>query len=142
MGPHVIIKCAPTNTMCENSAQQKCNTRKENGLQLGAINQRHIKQLQLLPIDEETNLLQLTNEEFEQQSLLDVIDNSIKELREQFGLFVITETEDNIYQYDDIYKLKLEAAEKYLFLLHQKQLHHNHRFANRSNIKRNSSSKN
>ena len=107
--------------MCENSAQQKCNTRKENGLQLGAINQRHIKQLQLLPIDEETNLLQLTNEEFEQQSLLDVIDNSIKELREQFGLLV-TETEDNIYQYD-IYKLKLEAAKKYLFLLHQKQPH-------------------
>ena len=104
--------------MCENSAQQKCNSRKENGLQLGAINQRHIKQLQLLPIDEETNLLQLTNEEFEQQSLLDVIDNSIKELREQFGLLV-TETEDNIYQYD-IYKLKLEAAEKYLFLLQSK----------------------
>ena len=104
--------------MCENSAQQKCNTRKENGLQLGAINQRHIKQLQLLPIDEETNLLQLTNEEFEQQLLLDVIDNSIKELREQFGLLV-TETEDNIYQYD-IYKLKLEAAEKYLFLLQSK----------------------
>ena len=108
--------------MCENSAQQKCNTRKENGLQLGAINQQHYKQLQeLVPIDEEMNLLQLTNEEFEQHSLLDVIDNSIKELREQFGLLV-TETEDNIYQYD-IYKLKLEAAEKYLFLLHQKQLH-------------------
>ena len=35
---------------------------------------------------------------------------------------LVTETEDNIYQYD-IYKLKLEAAEKYLFLLHQNQLH-------------------
>jgi hypothetical protein len=75
-----------------------------------------------VPIDEELNLLQLTIEEFEQQSLLDVINNSIKELREQFGLLVITETEDNIYQYD-IYKLKLEAAKKYLFLLHQKQPH-------------------
>jgi hypothetical protein len=94
---------------------------KEKELQL-LMKQQHNKQsqqLQSIVMDEEMRLLQLTKDEFEQHSLLNNIDTSIRGLSEQFGLLV-TETQDNKYHYD-MHRSKLDATRKQLFLLYQKQ---------------------